>query len=84
LARSKRKGYKKLLQGREKVPTQSEYEKVVTNITAKVMEIADLNEETFEGIILCVNHTFRHRKVAFSLVKNCKMLEYPEGNCKLA
>ena len=61
--------------------TQSEYEKAVTDSMVKV---AKINEEVFEDIILSINHTLRHGKVAFSLVKNYKMVEYLEGNCKLA
>ena len=47
-------------------------------------KLAELNEQAYEEIILSINHVTRQGKVAFSLVKNCKSLEYPEGNCKLA
>ena len=79
LARAKRKGYKKLLQGKEEVPKENE----IGSDSAK-KKLAELNEEAFEDIILSINHTSKQGKVTFSLVKNCKTSEYPEGNCKLA
>lgn len=33
---------------------------------------------------MSINHGTKQGKVAFSLVKNCKSSNYPEGNCKLA
>ena len=84
LARGKRKDYKKLLLGKERIPTQSEYEKAVTDGNKEQIKIGDLNEEAFEDIVLSINHTSRQGKVAFSLVRNCRTSKYPEGNCKLA
>lgn len=87
LARGKRKGYKKLLTGRVKIPTASEYELALLGSSAEDQEIvrlAELNEEAYEDIILSIDHTTKEGKVAFSLVKNCKTAEFPEGNCKLA
>jgi hypothetical protein len=83
-ARGRRKGYKKLLLGEEAVPTQSEFDKAVADSDEKTKKLGELNEEAFEDIILSINHTSKQGKVAFSLVKNCKTTEYPEGNCKLA
>ena len=42
-----------------------------------------MNEEAFEDIILSADHTTKKEQVAFSLIKNCKTTNYPEGNCKL-
>ena len=84
LARGKRKEYKKILLGKVRVPTQSEYEKAIEDNNKEKIKIGDLNEEAFEDIILSINHTSNEGKVAFSLVRNCKTDEYPEGNCKLA
>ena len=50
----------------------------------KIVKLGDANEEAFEDVILSINHTTKQGKVAFSLVKNCKTSDYPEGNCKLA
>ena len=87
LARSKKKGYKKLLTGKENIPTADEYEKAVADGRKSgddIIKFNDLNEEAFEDIILSIDHTTKQGKVAFSLVKNCKTAKYPEGNCKLA
>ena len=80
LARAKRKGYKQLLLGKVKVPTESE----ITCGESVVKKREEFNEEAFEDIILSINHTTREGKIAFSLIKNCKTSDYPEGNCKLA
>ena len=87
LARAKRKGYKKLLIGKEIVPKVSAYEEAEGKSDAaskKIVELGDRNEEAFEDVILSINHTTKEGKVAFSLVKNCKTGDNPEGNCKLA
>ena len=80
LACAKRKGYNNLLVGTDSVPTQSKYEAAVTAIDAAVKDLAQKNEEAFEDIILSIDHIDPKWRVAFSLVKNCKSAEYPEGN----
>ena len=87
LARAKRKGYKKLLIGKETVPKVSAYAEAEGKDDAtskKIVKLGESNEEAFEDVILSINHTTKQGKVAFSLVKNCKTSDYPEGNCKLA
>ncbi len=87
MSRGKRKGYKKLLQGKEKIPTNDKYELAVLGNSKedeKIKKISDLNEEAYENIILSIAHTMKQGKIAFSLVKNCKTSAYPEGNCNLA
>ena len=87
LARSKRKGYKKLLTGKDTIPMAEEYEKAVAEGKKSgedTVKFNDLNEEAFEDIILSIDHTMKQGRVAFSLVKNCKTAKHPEGNCKLA
>ena len=81
------KRYKKLLTGKDELPTADEYEKAVDNGRERgggIIRINNLNEEAFEDIILSIDHTTKQGKVTFSLVKNCKTAKYPEGNCKLA
>lgn len=87
LARAKRKGYKKLLLGTEKVPTQEQIELAETSTSApdkKIIKLGELNELAYEDIVLSINHTSSAGKVAFSLIKNCKSDEFPEGNCRMA
>ena len=85
-ARAKRRGYKDMLVGKEKIPTASEYAAASTGSSADDKEIvkrAERNEEGCEDIILSISHTTKQGKVAFSLVKNCKTTEYPEGNVQM-
>ena len=87
LARGRRKGYRDLLTGRVRIPTAREYELALLGDSPEDREtvrIAQLNEEAFEDIILSIDHTTKHGKIAFRLVKNCKSAEFPEGNAKLA
>ena len=83
-AKAKRRGWKKLLVGAVKIPTESEYEQAVTDKNKEVILIGDLNEEAYEELVLCMDHTTDLGRVAFSLVKNSKSADYPEGNCKIA
>ena len=87
MSKKQEKGYKKLLTGKDDIPTAKEYEKAVTNGRESgddIIKFNNLNEEAFEDIILSIDHTTKQGKVAFSLVKNCKTAKYPEGNGKLA
>ena len=88
-ARAKRKGYKDLLLGKKNSPTDSEYQQALavspeTPTSKETIVLAELNEEAYEDIILSIDHGTKQGKVAFSLIKNCKSSDYPEGNCKLA
>lgn len=88
-ARAKRKGYKDLLLGKKAIPTDSEYKQAIsvspeTSTSKETIVLAQLNEEAYEEIILSIDHSTKQGKVAFSLIKNCKTSDYPEGNCKLA
>lgn len=82
LARAKRKGYKELLMGTKAIPTKDAL--AADQVDPKDVEIGDLNEEAFEDIILSIDHSKPTGKIAFSLVRNCKNSDFPEGNCKLA
>ena len=55
LARGKRLGYKKLLLGKEKIPTESEYQKAVMENDKNTTKRAELNEQAYGDIILSVN-----------------------------
>ena len=83
-AKAKRRGWKKLLVGGVKIPTESEYEQAVADKNDEVIKIGGLNEEAYEELVLCMDHTTDLGRVAFSLVKNSKSADYPEGNCKIA
>ncbi len=60
MARGKRKGYKKLLQGKEKIQTNDEYKLAVLGNSKedkKIKKNGDLNEEAYKDIILSMAHT---------------------------
>ena len=60
LARSKKKGYKKLLTGKDDIPTAEECEKAVADGRKSrddIIKFNDLNGEAFEEIILRIDHT---------------------------
>ena len=82
-AKATRRGYKNLLLGNEVVPTQSEYDQVVTDSDTATIKLGQLNEEAYKDLILSINTTMKQGRVAFSLVKNSKTTQYLEGNCKL-
>ena len=76
-ARAKRKGYKDLLLGKKAIPTDSEYKQAIsispeTSTSKETINLAQLNEEAYEEIILSIDHSTKQGKVAFSLIKNCK------------
>ncbi len=50
----------------------------------KIPKLGELNQLSYEDIVLSINHTTSSSKVAFSLIKNCKSDHFPEGNYKLA
>ena len=78
LARGKRKGYKKLLTGRERIPTANEYELALDGNPAEDQEIvrlAELNEEAYEDLVLSIDHT---RLELVLTIDNCFNLQ----NCK--
>lgn len=49
----------------------------------KVEKCYGLNKLTFVDLILFVHYKKATSKAAFDLIKNCEMVEYPEGNCHL-
>ena len=86
-ARGKRKGYVKLLTGKAKAPTQTEFNAAESGSSEddkKVKKLGELNELGYEDLILSINGSTKAGKVAFNLVKNCKTEDFPEGNCKQA
>ena len=87
LVQAKRKGYKKLLLGTEKVPTQEQIDLAESSSSStdkKIIKLGELNELAYKDIVLSINHMSSSGKVAFSLIKNCKSEEFPKGNCRLA
>ena len=71
MAQGKRKGYKKLLVGKEKILTAKEYDKAISSSGDKKKEnkkSGNLNEETYEDLILNIKHMYDKRR------KSCQEL----------
>ena len=49
-----------------------------------IRELVKLNQRGYMEMILSIDHKTSRGKIAFRLVKNCKLSDYPEVNCKLA
>ena len=84
LARAKRKGYKKVLLGKETAPKDSETIDERTDAGKEKKRLKDANELGFEELILSIDGKSKAGKVAFALVKGCKSVDYPDGEAALA
>ena len=47
------------------------------------MKLGELYDLAYEDLIMFINNS-SVRKVAFALVQNTKIMEFPEGNCNVA
>ena len=83
-AKTKRRGYRKLLLGKETVHMQSEYDQAITDSDTATIKLGQLNQEAYKDLVLSINTTTKQGMVTFCLVKNNKTTQYPEGKCKLA
>ena len=86
------KGYKKLLvssgskSGIDKTPTVDEYENAMkgkTDLNNKIVKLGELNELSYEDLILSIYTSSSLDKVAFDLVRNAKSTDFPESDCKI-
>ena len=78
LLRGKRKKDKKLLLGKERVSTQSEYEKAVTDGDKEPVKIGDLNEEAFEDIVevlIILQERVKWLSIWFEIVRQVSILK---------
>lgn len=91
MARANRCGYKKMLEGTLKIPTQhtinlieAKDEADYTAADKKNLELFKLNEKAYEDLLLSIDGESKSGKVAFNLVDNAVTPENPDGNCKIA
>ena len=80
LARARRKGYKKILKGKEKAPKDSI---VIDNSNAAGKELErmqEANENAYEDLILSINTKNKSGEVAFAIIKGCKTTEFADGD----
>ena len=82
LARSKRRGYKRLLIGKDAAPTVKEYENAVAKNDKSgdnVIKLNNSNEEAFEDIILSIDHTSKQEKLHLVWLKTAKRPNIRKG-----
>ena len=86
LSRARRKGYKSVLLGKDKVVTDADAQALdLTKPDDKAKsEIRKSNELAFEEMILAIDTSMSKGRVAFKLVKGCKSSDYQDGNAAAA
>ena len=75
------------MSGMDKIPTQNEYENALEgdlDFNKKIIKLGELNEVASEDFILLINTSSSVGKVVFRLVRNAKISDFLEGNCKVA
>ena len=86
LARARRKGYKKILLGKEVVPDDAT--DLTTIIDAderkKKEKVRELNEDAYEDLILSINGETEVGRVVFQLVRGSKTKALADGDSKEA
>ena len=91
MARANLIGYKKILEGKTAIPSQTVYgaaeaidPKDWTGNDKKIIENYKLNEKTYEDLLLSIDSETKTGKVAFNLVDNAVTTANPEGDSKIA
>ena len=69
LARGRRKGYKSILRGTEKVPISTAVIDISTNEGNDAKKARDGNNDAYEDLILSIDGNTREGRVAFGIVK---------------
>ncbi len=84
LAKAKRKGYKELLQGKLTIPVDSDVLDLDGDEDKEKIDIQEKNELAYGELILSMDTRESAGKVAFSIVRQSKSKDYPDGNAKVA
>jgi gag-polypeptide of LTR copia-type len=84
LAKAKRSGIKDVLLGKVEIPSSLDVIDEKTEEGKKLLRIADLNEIAFTELILSIDVSNSHGKIAFGILKSCKSKEFEDGNAALA
>ena len=86
LARSRRKGYKSILQGKAVVPPDclSLVSIADTDSRKEKQKLRDLNEEAYEDLILSINGDSESGRVAFQIVRGSKTSAIKDGDAREA
>jgi hypothetical protein len=84
LAGARRKGYKEVILGREKIPKDGVVLSSAKEEDKEDIRITEKNEFAYSDLILSIDTTTSAGKVAFNLVRNSKSDDYPDGNSAAA
>ncbi len=86
LSRTRRKGYKDILRGKEMVPSDSDFAKTdLTESEGKQMKkLRDLNDMAYGSFLLMIDGKSQSGKVAFKIVSGCKTDDLSNGDAALA
>ena len=81
LARARRKGYKKILIGKVKVPSDSEdFSSESATVQKEKTELREKNEEAYEDLILSIAGDTEVGRVVFQLVRAAKTNRLKDGD----
>ena len=82
LARARRKGYKKILLGKEKVPDDATDLNAIIDADEKKKKekLRELNEDAYEDLILSINGETEVGRVVFQLVRGSKTKSLSDGD----
>jgi hypothetical protein len=84
LIKASMKGYEEILTGEETTPeTHNPRNGKKKTLTPEDQEIADKNRKGFGELILSIDHSNPHGKIAFAIVKNSKTEGMPNGDLHL-
>ena len=84
LARGRRRGYKKILTGAEKVPADKTVIDTSTPAGKEQERIQEANEDAYEDLILSINAVDEVGRVAFQMVKSSKTNDLKDGDARMA
>jgi hypothetical protein len=84
LAKGKRSGIKDVLLGKVLTPKSSEVFDENTDEGKRILKIIDLNEMAFTELVLSIDVSSSSSKIAFRIVKSCKIKDYEDGHAGLA
>ena len=76
------KGYKTLIEGKEIISTETEYEEAEKSGASdkeKILKLSRSNKLALEDILLSINCSMSSGKIVFNLVDNCVTSDQPDG-----
>ena len=84
LARARRKGYKDVLTGKVKIPSDSESIDETTDDGKAKKKARLMNELAYEALVLLIDGETDVGRVAFAIVRGCKTSDLKDGDSNMA